>query len=172
MGDYYKNTIDIFFPFVILFYGIGALDNFLKEPSKKAKIIIASLTALVLVNFPYKILVDSIEINFRLQMIVSTLIIAYTALLIFWEKINKINKTLILLLIISELLIVSYPGINKREIYTLQDFKTKMGGYNDETLKALDFIKKRDKTNFFRIEKDYKSSDNNYGSLNDSKAQN
>lgn len=60
--------------------------------------------------------------------------------------------------------------INKREIQTVNDFKSKTG-FNDYTTEAIDFVNKTDKS-FFRIEKNYSSGSSMHASLNDPMVQN
>ncbi len=59
--------------------------------------------------------------------------------------------------------------INKREIQTVNEFKSRTG-FNDYTREALDYINKQDKS-FFRVEKGYTSGSAIHASLNDAMIQ-
>ncbi len=60
--------------------------------------------------------------------------------------------------------------LNKREIQTVSDFKSRTG-FNDYTKEAIEFINKQDKS-FFRVEKSYTSGSAAHNSLNDGMVQN
>ncbi len=60
--------------------------------------------------------------------------------------------------------------VNKREIQSVNDFKSK-NGFNDYTTEAIDYINKQDKS-FFRVEKTYSSGSAMHASLNDPMVQN
>lgn len=173
MGDYFKNTIDIFVPFTILFIGIFALDNFLKlEKFNPVFPVVSAGVLLVLLHFPYFDFTDQF-VNFNLKIAISIFIVLY-AVLIYILK-NKKNVTtvkyVLLLLVIFELIYLLYPSVNERDVYLKNEIVADKGGYIDNTVDAVNYIKTIDSSLFYRVEKDYSSGNSIHGSLNDAKVQ-
>ncbi len=168
VGDYFKNSIDIFVPFVILFLAMLGLDKVLsKEKINPLFLIVPSGILLLLLNYPY-FEFNAAVVSFKMRMVISLLIIFYNVLLYLLNqgKQENILKIVLLLLIIVELSYISYPASNNRDVLNKYDIVNN-GGYNDKTVDAVNFIKSVDTTNFYRIEKDYVSK-----GLNDAQAQN
>lgn len=174
MGNYFKNTIDVFVPFTILFTGIYSFNKFL-ETDKKINPLILIITAgiqLLLLHYPYFEFNNQI-INFNMKLIISLFIIVYTLLLYLISQNKKlINlKYLFLLFLVIELVYIDSPALNNRDIYLKNEIIGDNAGYNDITIDAIEFIYQNDNEKFFRIEKDYSSGNSIHGSLNDAKAQ-
>lgn len=70
-------------------------------------------------------------------------------------KENK-TKLFILVLVLVEIFIQSYSTINKRDSINNKVIENKIG-YFDNTQKAIEYIKEKDKTSFYRIFKNYNS---------------
>ncbi|MBN2662335.1 MAG: YfhO family protein [Bacteroidales bacterium] len=173
VGNYFKNTIDIFVPFTILFVGIFALDNFLKL--KKINPLFPVVSAgvlLVFLHFPYFDFVDQ-YVDFNLKIVISVFIVLYALLMYLLSNKKNVSvvKYVLLLLVIFELSYLLYPSVNKRDVYLKNEIIADDGGYSDHTIDALNFIKSTDSTLFYRVEKDYSSGNSMHGSLNDAKAQ-
>lgn len=77
-------------------------------------------------------------------------IICFSAL--FFNKKN-INKYLIVVILIFEVIVHNYPSINHRVLLTSGDVSQKVY-YNDSTIEAINYLQEVD-SNFYRIKKDY-----------------
>jgi len=173
MGNYFKNSIDIFVPFIVLFFAMFSLENIFKE--KKVPpilIVVISGILLVLLHFPYFINTNEI-INPTIKIITSIFLLAYTFVFLFVEKLKNIRiaKVIILIFVIFELVYISRISVYNREVYLANELKSDFAGYNDGTMEILDSIKQININTFYRIEKDYTSGKTEHSSLNDAKAQ-
>ncbi|MGQ0829781.1 MAG: YfhO family protein, partial [Bacteroidota bacterium] len=98
---------------------------------------------------------------------VKAMLIMYTLLFFALgrEKLKQYAQVLILLIVCIELGYMSNLTVNRRSIVTSKEMQQKVG-YNDYSVEAIDFIKKRD-TGFYRVDKNYHSTPAIHGSLND-----
>ncbi len=86
-------------------------------------------------------------------------------------KYKSIAQIGILILLVVELGYFSYRSYSDRVPVSKNEFNKDKGGYNDGTIDAVEYIKKTDKTPFYRTEKDYQSGSAEHSSLNDALAQ-
>jgi len=173
IGNYFKNTIDIFVPFSILFIGILSFDNYLKYKNiNPITTVVTAGVLLLLLHYPY-FEFNNQTINFNMKLIISVFIIVYSLSFYLISRDKNVNtlKYLILFFVIIEIAYISNPSVNNRDAYLKNEIVGDIAGYNDITMNALDFIKTTDSSLFYRIEKDYSSGNSIHGSLNDAKAQ-
>ncbi len=173
MGNYFKNTIDLFVPFTVLFIAALGLDKIIK--GKKINPLLLVITTgilLVLLHFPYFEFTNSV-LDFNKKIIASLFLIVYAILIYFISK-NKhsnILKIILLLFVITELTVISFSSVNDRDVYMENELIGDIAGYDDATIPAISYIEKTDSAKFYRIEKDYSSGNSVHGSLNDAKVQ-
>ncbi len=173
MGNYYKNTIDVFVPVTILFFAMFGLDKIQKsdEANPLVYVVITGIL-LILLHYPYFDFNNAI-VNFNIKIGITIFIVFYAIalyLLVIAENKNYL-KSLILIMVIFELIFTANPTFSNREKYTKYEIIDNYAGYNDGTIDAINFIKQQDSTLFFRVEKDYSSGNAEHASLNDAKVQ-
>ena len=172
LGNYYKVGINFFIPMILIFYGLKSLSMIMEQKRLNLPLLIISLLVLLLALFyPYKIgnldLTDHTIRNYA-----ALLLIFYSGLifLLTREKYQIAAQIGIVLLVTIELSGFSYRSVSRRQNYTAAEFRISEGGYNDNSVPAIDYVKGTD-TNFYRLEKDYSSGSAMHGSLNDAQAQ-
>ncbi len=174
VGNYFKNTIDVFVPFVVLFLAMFSFEKIQKEENiNPLLLVITTGILLVLLFFPYFEFTNSI-VDFNKKLVASLFILTYSVLVYLFaaKKKTELLSVLIVFLVVVELTSVAWTSINNRDVYLKNELVTGLAGYNDETISALDYIKENDSTKFYRIEKDFSSGNSEHASLNDAKAQN
>jgi uncharacterized membrane protein YfhO len=172
-GDYFRYGFDFFIPFVILFYAVYALNELDKTLKINLPLLFGTfLLLLIVLFFPFKLISSNI-INQDVRRIVVVLLILYSGLLILMSKseYKSISKIAILSLVVLELSYFSFKSYEERVPVTKNEFDKNMAGYNDGTIKAVEYIKQNDRSEFFRTTKDYQSGVAMHGSLNDAMAQ-
>jgi hypothetical protein len=112
------------------------------------------------------------QINKPVRTSVVLFLLIHTILIFLTRVANLRNIALwaFLGLTVIEMVYLDNMTINKREILSVNDFKTK-SGFNDYTKEAIEYIEKQDKS-FYRIEKGYTSGIAIHASLNDPMIQN
>lgn len=175
-GDYYR-SISLFVVILLLYGSTQALTAIDKLSKINIPILIGTLLfALILLFFPYTIKAPSAQ-GFR--PIAACLLILYTGLLWLFKnpQFRGVSQILLVIALVSEIIFFQHPTINKRKIASF-DLLFSFGaekGYNDGVKEAQAYIKQRDKSLFFRTEKDFSSvsfTQSAYlGSTNDSKVQ-
>lgn len=172
LGEYYKVGINFFIPIVLIFFSMQALTRIEKENKINLPVLIISGIVLILLLFyPFKIsninMVDKDIKNW-----VVFFLIAYSTLFIFIKNVNfrRYFQIALIVLIVIEISYFSNISITSRKTYSAREFKQSEGGYKDNTLDAIKYIKSKDKS-FFRFEKDYFSGNAMHASLNDAQTQ-
>lgn len=172
LGEYYKVGINFFIPILLIFFAMQALSRIEKMDKINPAVMLVSLILLIaLLFYPYKIgnidLVDK-----KIRNLVVIFLVIYSALLYYYRtaKYREYIKIALLLVVVIELSYFSMHSISSRKAYSAREFKQSAGGYKDVTLKALAFLKEKDKS-FYRFEKDYFSGNAMHASLNDAQAQ-
>lgn len=175
-GDYYR-TVSLFVVILLIYgstYALTAIDSLSKI---NIPILLGTLVlALIVLFFPYTIKAPSAQ-GFR--PVAGCLLVFYAGLLLLFKntQFRGISQVLLLVTLVAEIIFFQHPTINKRKVASF-DLLFSYGankGYNDGVREAQDYIKKRDKSLFFRTEKDFSSIGNEHnaylGSTNDSKIQ-
>jgi len=173
VGDYYKRGIDLFIPVIFIFFSMKALTAI--EKSFKINWIILVLSLLVyitLLSIPY-FPKNSGIINTEIRNTAIIFLIIYSVLvfLLSSKSYRFIVQLVLILVVVIEAIIFSSITVNKRMAYSKNEFVTQAGGFKDNSIDAIQYVKSVDKT-FFRMEKDYSSGTGMHGSLNDAQAQN
>jgi hypothetical protein len=107
----------------------------------------------------------SIRTSVLMFLLANTLILAITRV----NNLRNIALWALLGLTVIELVYTNSSTINKREIMSVNDYKSRTG-FNDYTKEAVDYLNKTDKS-FYRIEKGYASGMAVHSSLNDAMVQ-
>ncbi|MFN8356648.1 MAG: YfhO family protein [Spirosomataceae bacterium] len=176
-GDYYR-SISLFVA-IWMIYGYTQALSRLEQGQKLNLVVLIATTfcALIVLFFPYEIKATSSK---NIRPVVAVLVLLYTVILLFYRSntYRTWSQLVLLVLLVGEILFLQYPTINKRKLATydlLFDFGANKG-YNDGVKEAVALLKKRDKSPFYRIEKDFSSVGFDQGgylnSSNDSKIQN
>jgi uncharacterized membrane protein YfhO len=172
IGNYYKVGINFFIPIVLIFYAIKSLSLIIEHKKINVTVLIISFIVLIFALFyPYSI--ENIELTQKtIRNYAALLLIAYAGLIYFLslQKYQLMAQIGIIAILTIELTGFSSITVSKRENYSASEFRISEGGYKDNSLPALDYIKNSDK-NFYRVEKEYSSANAMHGSLNDSQVQ-
>jgi len=173
IGNYFKNSIDVFVPFTILFFAMYSLDKL--SSGKKINpvfIVVSTGVLLIILHFPYFDF-NNTMVNFKMKLIISLFLMLY-ALLLFLINSQK-NRTFIkialIVIVTLEVSYISWFSVNDRDVYMTNEMKGTMAGYKDGTIEIVDYLRQTDSTMFYRIDKDYFSGNSQHSSLNDAKAQ-
>lgn len=164
-GDYYR-LLALFIGIGVLLAGVRVLDGLLRGQTLNMFLLAATVVLLLmLLFFPYNLLAD------RPRQTLTMLFLVAEAATLFWlnRQITAIGLWTLLLLVVVEVTVISYPTLNRREVVSAKEFRSRTG-YNDFTREALAFIHAQDK-GFYRIEKDYSSGPAMHVSLNDGMVQ-
>jgi uncharacterized membrane protein YfhO len=172
LGEYYKVGINFFIPIGLIFMAMQALSRMESENRLNLTILIISgIGLLILLFYPYKI--ENIELaEPKIRNWAVFFLVTYAVLLFLFrnERYRPVAKISLLAIIFIELGYFSSVSINSRKAYSAREFKKTEGGYKDNTLPALEYVKSKDQS-FFRFEKDYFSGNAMHASLNDAQAQ-
>ncbi len=168
-GDYYR-AYSFFVALVFLYYSLQALDFIIQK--KKINLILLIITVIILfiaINYPF---FDNDAVNTGVSFFAMFMLIVYGVLLFFIAKQkNAIHvKWVFLFAVIFELIYLTSISVNDRDAVTSAELSQK-SGYNDYTVDAVKYIKKNDKSLFYRIDKSYTSSPTKYTSFNDAMVQ-
>ncbi len=170
-GDYFRQGFDFFIPFAFLFVALQVL-NFLTENVKiNLPLLLGTLAILLFfLFFPYSSLPqDAIRQDLRIKVLVFLLL--YTGILILFNFYREYAKIALVLLLVAELSYFAHQSFSEREAISRVEFDRTNAGYKDGTRDAVKYLKSADKSQFYRIEKDYRSGSAVHGSLNDGMAQ-
>ena len=171
-GNYYKGGISFIIPFLLLFYGLHALHFIYSNRKINRVLLLSSLGVLLcLLYFPY-FPEDTDPVKDNIRLLITGFLICYSLIFLIYEKSEnlKIIHFSLLIIMCIEAYMFSYITTNARYVLKAEDLK-KSVGYNDETVKVIEYIKSKD-SDFFRIEKNYYSGRSSFISLNDAQIQN
>lgn len=167
-GDYYR-ILSLFISFTLLFMSMKAINGIIEKGKIHLITLLVTLGVLLgLLFFPYP---TNIQPESDLQIFIAVLLVLYSALIYLLnnKKYQKYILITITLLVGVEVAYMSNITVNKRDVLTADDMKSKTG-YNDYTIEAVNYLKTIDNS-FYRIEKDYTSGPAIHGSLNDAMVQ-
>ncbi len=172
-GDYFRRGIDFFVPITLLFVSLQSLQK-LQSSFKINKIVLAAtfiilLTALLFPYFPN----NQFVIDNKIRNNVIIFLVLYSGLIFMFsiKSLRQLSMILFLLLITVEAGYFSSVTMHRRLAYSKKEFLNQAGGFNDNSVAAINYTKSNDK-NFYRTEKDYSSGSGMHGSLNDAQVQN
>jgi len=171
-GDYYRVGLDTFVPVSLLLLAIFAFNFIYKQIKLNIPVLFATLGVLLLaLYFPY-FGSKNLPVVESLRNLIALFLILYSFVFVGlkYKEYRSFSLIAILVLVFVEITVFSYYTVNKRDAYLAEDFTKNGGGYYDNTVDAVKFIKKTDKS-FFRLEKDYSSGTAMHGSLNDAMVQ-
>lgn len=167
-GDYFR-VFSFCLSLVFIVYSVLALDIILK--TKKLNLITLGITILVsIILLTYNYFKGTqVKVDSTVSMFVYFSIFVYALLLFLMTRPdpNKNIKYALLGFVCIEMAFLSGFSINRRDIVSANEWKEKVG-YNDYSVEAVDYIKKKE-TGFYRIDKNYYSSGAMHGSLSDNK---
>ena len=169
-GNYYRDyclMVAIFF----MFYSLQALDLVIQKQKINVVILVITVIALfALLNYPY--FPDKEIINTPIFAFVSAMIVIYAVLLFFMGRKNSpvYLRYIFIFLVVLEVTYLTNITVNGRDALQKADLTSKVKGYNDYTLEALNYINTIDHS-FFRVDKVYGSSPASHYSINDGMAQ-
>lgn len=168
-GDYYR-IFSFCVSLVFIVYSVYALDLILKTRKINLITLIASLVGcFILLGINY-FKDTQAQPDDTVALLVKAFLVGYALILYFLTKQESQTplKYLLLGILCVEMISLSGFTINRRDAVYTRELKEKTG-YNDYSVEAVDYIKKQEKTAFFRIDKNYYSSGAIHGSLNDNK---
>ncbi|MBA3706772.1 MAG: YfhO family protein, partial [Bacteroidetes bacterium] len=166
-GDYYR-AFSFMVSITLIFLTLRALDNISSFTKINIPLLIGTTVLLfILLSYPYFEKVTPNPIDKGVMSFVKAMLIVYTLLIIALsrEKLKQSAQIILLLLLCIELGYMSNLTVNRRSLVTTKEMNQKIG-YNDYSIEAIDFIKKRD-SGFYRVDKNYHSTPAIHGSLND-----
>lgn len=171
-GDYFKAGLDIFVPVSLVFIAITALNKIYRQRKIYTKTLWITLAVLLAALFFGDAGTDKSYVVSWVRAMVVFFLIIYTFALsgIKSPAYSSVSVTALLVFICIELTIFSYYTVNEREAFRRSEFEQAAGGYFDNSIDAVNFLKERD-SSFYRIEKDYITKGSQHGSLNDAKVQ-
>jgi uncharacterized membrane protein YfhO len=180
-GDYYRG-FSLFFTISVLYVSVSGLDLIYKERKINFFVLLSTLVFWIILLFTTfsdsKIQVDNITreiiIDGSFRNILVMFLLAHTfviAGLAFNDYRQTARLAFVGLVALELLLVSSYTYGSERQVITKTEF-TQRVGYNDATLDALQIIRKKDPSAFYRIEKSYRSGVAMHASTNDAKVQN
>lgn len=170
-GDYYR-AYSFFVSLVFMLFSILALNKILETNKiNKVTLLISSAVVLILMVYPY--FKDKNTLDYTISLMVKLFLAAYIVLFLFYlpkEKMRQNVQIAFLAIFVIEVLFLSNSTVNNRSIVTERELKEKVG-YNDYSIEALQAIKQKEGSGFYRVDKNYFSSPAIHGSLNDGMVQ-
>lgn len=165
-GNYYR-ALAAFMGLGLLLGSLKVIESIIKGFKINLVVLASTLTVLLfLLFFDF-----STELSALINKPVRTsvaIFLFFHALILTATRVQTLKNPMLwifLALIAIELVYFDNITINKREIQSTNEFKSK-AGFNDYTKEALAFIEKQDKS-FYRVEKTYSSGTAIHGSIND-----
>ncbi|MEP6646332.1 MAG: YfhO family protein [Saprospiraceae bacterium] len=161
-GDYYKAALSLFIPFTVLFIGLLGFQEIVNGKRPNITVLVISLLILlVFIWFPYN--EPKITISQSVQIQASVFLCTYTALIwmLSMEGFKRIVLPLLLLVVVIEAGLFSWPALNARDSIHKADIGNKKYQF-DYSNEAIDYIKKNDQDLFYRVDKIYGSVKSGY----------
>ncbi len=168
-GDYYRG-FSLFFSFILLLFSLQVISEL--DKGKKVNLVILLITTgvlLVMLYYPYQN-IDQV-IRKDLQSVVMIFLFLYAIVLLLFNFIENraVLKTILVLLVCTELIYFNGKTVRERDTITRTEWQQK-AGYNDYTVDAVSWLGDIDK-GFFRLNKDYSSGPAIHRSVNDALVQ-
>ncbi len=161
-GDYYKGALSLFIPFSLLFIGLSGLQEIIN--GKKPNLIVLGISYMALVIFtwfPYH--ESKITISSAVQLQVTLFLTLYALLILMMAKgmMRKMILPVIFTVVTIEVGLFSWPALNDRGPITKTDLLHKKYQI-DDSIEAVDYLKKNDTDLFYRMDKLYGSVKTGY----------
>ncbi len=169
-GDYYR-TLGLFTVLTLLYLNLKAIQTIIEQRQIGLITLAVTVVILLVILFGFA---PTENLNKSLQKSAAFLIILYTGILFLISKkaLQSIGLVLLLLVSVGEMIFFSNnTTVNKRSRATKQEMNEAGSGYNDATTDAVAYLKNKDASQFYRIEKEYASGTTIHSSLNDAKVQ-
>ncbi len=169
-GNYFRGTIDFFLSATMLIIAMRAFDFILKKQQVNIKLLIASIVFYAIMIVLAQV-IDDVKSRKLLIATVLFFLMAYAYLFyVLTTEYASWALWFLLLIIPVEAVFLSKPAYYHRMVAD-SSFEYNWGGYRDNTMKALEIIRRQDTSRFFRVEKDYRSGQAIHGSTNDAMVQ-
>ena len=168
-GDYYRGY-SVFVSLVFLFATVDVLNEVIKGKKINLYLLAASLLVLLtLLYYPYESTENIMDTGLRT--IITYFIVLYAIILMLFRvgSYRSVLYFLLILVVFVEMAYMNYKTVNERIVLSKRE-KLEKAGYDDYTVEAIAFIKAHD-SQYFRVNKDYKSGPAMHSSLNDAKVQ-
>ena len=171
-GDYYKIGLDVFIPLSFIVLAVISLNYIYKEAKINSKVLLITLALLLTALYLPDIGESNSVVISSIRNTIALFLVIYTVLLVALKNTSYRNISFvgIFVVLFFELTFSSYKTVNDRQAYSKREFKHSAGGYFDNTIDAVSYLKSIDGA-FYRVEKDYWSGTSEHGSLNDAKVQ-
>ncbi|MEP6794683.1 MAG: YfhO family protein [Saprospiraceae bacterium] len=161
-GDYYKGALSLFIPFSFLFVGLLGFQEIMNGKKPNYMVLgISLLMMLALIWYPYH--EPKVTISGAVQIKASLFLVIYSGLiwLIPGEYFRRIVLPIVLLNVIIEAGIFSWPALNERVSIHKADINNKKYQF-DYSMEAVEYIKKNDPGLFYRVDKVFGSVKSGY----------
>ncbi len=161
-GDYYKGALSLFIPFSFLFVGLLGFQEIVNGKRPNLIVLMVSLLMiLVLIWYPYH--EPKVSISQAVQLKASIFLVLYSLFFVLIPniKFKKIILPLLLVTVIIEAGIFSWPAFNERISLHKADINSKKYQF-DYSMEAMDYIKKNDQGLFYRVDKVFGSVKSGY----------
>lgn len=177
IGNYYRVGFNFFVVATLLFFSLHALSNILTNRRLSISLLLVTLFVcliLLYVNYPsnpyFPARNNPIDYAVRFLVTAFLILIAGALVMIARARNRIVWQVVLLVLVATEAGVMAHHTVNKRDAYTRREFLAQAGGFNDETMDALRYIRQHD-SSFHRVFKEYSSGTSQHGSLNDAQAQ-
>jgi len=168
-GDYYR-TYSLYVALIFIIFSVTCLDKLAKQKHLNIILLASVAISLILIQlFPY--FDDKRAISSGIASGAKIYVLAY-AVVFFWmsRQKNDIPKFVFLFILVTELSWFSSVSVNRGATVKSSEWKDKTG-YNDYSNDAIAFIKNKDASPFYRVDKSFGSSPAEHVSLNDAMVQ-
>ena len=171
-GDYYR-TYSLFVGMTLLTLGMKALNLIEKTHKINWITLILTISGFVTLLFLPLSNEDIIQKSIRSLVILFLILNGILLWAVSIKNFKNIAQLALLIILCSDLAINSSRTVNisKREALTKEELSGKTG-FNDYTNEAVKYVKKTEKSPFYRVEKNFGSGPTRYQSINDPKIQN
>ncbi|WP_235297418.1 YfhO family protein [Portibacter marinus] len=168
MGNYYKGALSFFIPFTLLWLSVMVIDRMIKGYRLNLYLLYASAALLIGILFSHQLISANIVPVNSIRNTVLVFLILETVLLTIhqFSSRKKILQYTLLLVVITEGVILSFPALNNRSSIASDRWNNREL-YQDYALESIKYIHSIE-DGFYRIEKNFGSYKTG---LNDSQAQ-
>ncbi len=142
----------LFVTLIMIFVGVHGLEQIMERKANLT--LLCSTAALLMAPFILLTITKDESVDYRFAIYAIIAIGIY--ILLFSSPYNaNISSKLLLLIVCTEIFVMTYPNLNNPKAISIEQHNSSY--YNDGTTKAIDLIKSIDSSEFFRVEKDYRS---------------
>ena len=167
-GNYYR-TFGFFIAFALLFFGLRGLSFVDQSETVNRRTLAITLAVLVGVLVGTASVASSVNSNLLVLIVAALLFYGGAAFALSMRHNRRLWHVATIAMVCIELVYFSRMSIAGRPVIAAAEL-TQHVGYNDYTVDAVRYLHSTDR-GFYRFQKNYRSGLQDYGSLNDSKAQ-